>query len=155
MNALIVYYSRTGNTEKIAEILKEKLECDIEKISDNNTYKGAIGFLKGGFNAVTGRGCEINHSEKNPEDYDLVILGGPVWAGTVAAPMNTYIMENRDKFKSKLACFVTAKSGGYEETIADISKRSNKSLTASMYLLESELENPSEKINTFIDKVTK
>ena len=153
MKTLIVYYSRTGNTDKIARMLQEKLNCDIERITDNGKYKGTLGFIKGGFNAVSGRGTTINQCSKNPEEYDLIIIGTPIWAGTIAVPVNTYIMQNKENFKRKLACFTTCKSSGYEETIKELSKICEKSLSATLSITEADLNNPSEKINTFINKI--
>ena len=153
MKTLIVYYSRTGNTDKIARMLQEKLNCDIERITDNGKYKGTLGFIKGGFNAVSGRGTTINQCSKNPEEYDLIIIGTPIWAGTIAVPVNTYIMQNKENFKRKLACFTTCKSSGYEETIKELSKRCEKSLSATLSKTGADLNKPSERINTFISKI--
>lgn len=51
MKALIAYYSRTGNNEKLVNELRAKLECDIEKIVDTVNRKGVWGWIKGGRDA--------------------------------------------------------------------------------------------------------
>jgi len=38
MKTLIVYYSRTGNTAKIAKFLAEKLKAEIDQIQDLKNY---------------------------------------------------------------------------------------------------------------------
>ena len=117
MNALIVYYSRTDVTKGIAKQLQEKLDCDIEEITDNGKYDGKFGFLKGGMNASMGRSSDINPITKNPADYDLIIIGTPVWASNMAAPVFTYLIQNKDKIKN-MASFCTCMGGGYEEALA-------------------------------------
>ncbi|MFL0245597.1 flavodoxin family protein [Candidatus Clostridium stratigraminis] len=43
----------------------------------------------------------------NPSDYDLVIIGSPIWASRVSTPVRTYIEENKATFK-RIALFCTA-----------------------------------------------
>jgi menaquinone-dependent protoporphyrinogen IX oxidase len=43
----------------------------------------------------------------NPSDYDLVIIGPPIWTSRVSTPVRTYIEENKAKFK-RAAYFCTA-----------------------------------------------
>ena len=100
MKTLIVYYSRTNVTKGIAEKLQKELDCDIEEITDDGKYNGKLGFLKGGMNASMGRSSDINPITKNPADYDLVIIGTPVWASNMAAPVFTYLIQNKDKIKN-------------------------------------------------------
>ncbi len=45
---LIVYYSRDGNTKKVAEKLAEQMSCDIIQITEAKSRKGILGFLKAG-----------------------------------------------------------------------------------------------------------
>ena len=75
MKTLLVYYSRTQITEKIAKTIQKDLDCDIEEITVGDKYDGTIGYIKGGFDASANRVCEINKVTKNPKDYDLVIIG--------------------------------------------------------------------------------
>lgn len=43
---------------------------------------------------------------KKPEEYEVVIIGTPVWAFSVSAPVRTYLDQNRKKLK-KVAFFCT------------------------------------------------
>ena len=152
MKILIVYYSRTNVTRKIAEELQKKLDCDIEEITDGGKYNGKLGFLKGGMNASMGRTSYINPITKNPSDYDLVIVGTPVWASNMAPPVFTYLMRYRDQIRS-MASFCTCQGSGYERTLAKLAEVSQKKQTARMYLTSADIENPTEKINTFINNI--
>ena len=108
MKTLVVFYSRTGNTKKVAEEIAKILNADIEEIIDKKDRKGIVGWLKSGRDATFKKSAEIEFV-KNPIDYDLVIIGTPIWAFTMTPAIRTYLSEN--KFK-KVAFFST--SGGSE-----------------------------------------
>lgn len=153
MNVLIAYYSRSGITKNVVDILKDKINADIEEITDNDYYKGKIGWLKGGFNASTDRLTEINPTSKNPLNYDLTIIGSPVWASNIATPISTYINKNKKEF-TKIAGFVTCGSGGGENALNKMKEESGKKLEAKMILTAKDIENDlDKKINIFIDKL--
>ncbi len=152
MKTLIVYYSRTNVTKGIANKIQKELDCDIEEITDGGKYDGKLGFVKGGMNATMGRTSDISPITKNPADYDLVIIGTPVWASNMATPVYTYLIQNRDNIKS-MASFCTCMGGGYEEALEKIADVSGKKQIATMFLTSNDIENPSEKINNFINKI--
>ena len=152
MKTLIVYYSRTNVTRGIAKELQKELDCDIEEITDDGKYDGKLGFLKGGMNASMGRSSDINPTTKNPSDYDLVIIGTPVWASNMATPVFTYLIQNRNEIKN-MASFCTCMGGGYEEALEKIAEISGKKQISTMFLTSKDIENPSEKINNFINKI--
>ena len=154
MKTLIVYYSRTNVTEQIAKQIQEKLDCDIEKITDGGKYDGKIGYIKGGMNASMGRTSPINPISKNPSDYDIVIVGTPVWASSIATPVNTYLINYRDQIK-KMASFCTCISGGYDKTLEKMAIISQKTQLAQMHLTADDVKIPTEKINNFIHQIYK
>ena len=151
MKTLIVYYSRTDVTKGIANKLQKELNCDIEEITDDGKYDGKLGFLKGGMNATMGRASDINPISKNPADYDLVIVGTPVWSSNMAPPIFTYLIQNRDKI-NKMASFCTCMGGGYDKALEKMAEVSGKEQISTMFLTSKDIENPSEKINNFINK---
>lgn len=105
MKILVVYYSKTGNTRKIAQELSVKLKADIDEIKEARK-RGFLGtWLKGTRQAMKEKSSQVTFS-KNPGDYDLVVLGGPIWAWNLIPPLRGYLEQNKDKIK-KLAFFVT------------------------------------------------
>ena len=152
MKILVVYYSRTNVTKRIAETIRKELDCDIEEITDNGKYSGKLGFLKGGMNASIGRSSKINPITKNPHDYDLTIVGTPVWASNMAPPVFTYLIKYRDQIKN-MASFCTCSSSGYENTLMKLAEVSRKKQVARMHMTSDDIENPHERINTFIDNI--
>lgn len=151
MRILIAYYSRTGVTKKIAHMLQEELDCDIEEITDGKKYSGKLGFIKGGMNASMGRASDINPVSKNPKDYDLTIIGTPVWASNMATPVYTYLIKYRDEI-NQMASFCTCMGRGYDKTLENLAFVSGKPQISTMFLTSQDIENPKEKINTFINE---
>ena len=47
MKTLVAYYSRTGNTEFVAEKIAEYLGAEVCEVIDKKSRKGRFGFLKG------------------------------------------------------------------------------------------------------------
>ncbi len=113
MKNLVVYYSRSGYNKKIAEELASLslLKADLDRIVPEKDYLGAIGWLRAGFSALKRKIVKINVS-KNPLDYDLVIFGGPNWAGKLSSPLLSYL----SNYKPKRAAFFSVSGSG------DISK---------------------------------
>jgi len=117
---LIVYYSRTGTTKKLAEKLKKQLKADIDEIKDLRNRTGALGYMVGGKDSTMKNLTEIKFT-KNPEKYSLVILGTPIWAWNITPAIRTYIKENKTKIK-KLAFFCTMGGQGNESAEKEITK---------------------------------
>jgi flavodoxin len=106
MKALVIYYSRTGRTKKVAETIADVLTCDKEEIIDTQKRSGPIGFLRSGYQARQKSLINIKEPRKDLLEYDLVIIGTPVWAGTVSSPVRTFIYTYRDRLNA-IAFFST------------------------------------------------
>jgi len=152
MKSLIVYYSRTGTTKKVADKLADKLKADKEEIIDLKNRKGAVGYIIGGKDAMTKKLTKINELKKNPENYDLLIIGTPVWAFTMAPAIRTFLIKIKD-YNKKIALFFTAGSSGMKKTLTQMKELLPKSkLTATLALTTSEVVNKGydKKLDIFI-----
>ena len=109
MKALVVYYSRTGNTKVIADEVAEALGADVEDLKDTKDRQGPVGYMKSAQDAVRKTRAELKKAVHDPADYDLVILGGAIWAGSICSPMQTYALDHKGKFK-RVAFLCTAGS---------------------------------------------
>lgn len=118
---LVVYYSRTNTTKKVAVQLVEKLGADVEEIKDTVDRTGARGYLISGRDATLRRLTVLEKSEKNPANYDLVIIGTPIWSWNMSVPVRTYIAENKDKFR-EVAFFCTMGGSGDERAFREMSE---------------------------------
>lgn len=100
MKALVVYYSRTGHTKKIAETIADMLACDKEALIDTTNRSGFVGFMRSGYQAKRKSLTDIKELETDVSAHDLVIVGTPVWAGTVSAPVRTFLHYYKDVLKT-------------------------------------------------------
>lgn len=87
---LVVYYSRTGRTKKVAEAIASQLGADIEEIVDTTPRKGLRAIFHATLDGLLGRTTDIEEPAKDPYDYDLIVVGTPIWAGSVCAPVRDY-----------------------------------------------------------------
>lgn len=120
MKTLVVYYSRTGTTKKVAEIIKEKLQCDIEEIITEAHFSGLLGYMKCAFQAFYKKMPKIRAVEFDLGSYDLVVIGTPVWAGNMSSPIRTFLTQQKDNFKH-IAFFCTHSSTGCSNTFSNMS----------------------------------
>ena len=152
MKTLIVYYSRTDITKKVAEDIREKLECDIERIMPKVNYNTKIGYARGIKDAIGEKIVDLEDLTYDPTDYDEVILGVPVWASKAANPLISYIDKNNGKFKD-IKIFVTAGSSGFESTIKQIEKRIGLKASKTMTLKTIDVKKDAyeSKVNEFIE----
>jgi flavodoxin len=105
-STLVVYFSRTGHTRKIALEIAAALGADIERIEEPRSRSGFFGYWRSGREAYRKQTTTIQAAQKQPSSYELVILGTPIWAGNMSSPIRTYVMENAGAFK-RMAFFCT------------------------------------------------
>lgn len=92
MASCVVYYSLYGNTEYAAKYLGEKLNAEVFGIEESEKRKGVFGFIKSGFQAVSGQPALISpDSFGYVEDFDTVWLLSPIWAGNANPAMNAFL----------------------------------------------------------------
>ena len=76
MKVLVVYYSRTDTTRKVAKALANRLACDVEEVVDTVDRHGLRGRLRAGRDATMNRLTTIQDVLYDPSQYDLVIDTG-------------------------------------------------------------------------------
>jgi len=141
MKCLLVFYSRTGNTKKIAESISTEMNCEYEEIIDTKKRKGfIIGFVKSGFAATREKLTVIKETQKDPNLYDVVILGTPIWNKRMTPAIRTYITENKNRFKS-VAFFCTLGGKGGPETFESMTELCEKTPVSTLAITKKEIKN--------------
>ena len=156
MKTLVVFYSRTGNNKKIADLIKEKIGGDIEEIIDLKNRKGLIGWIRSGMDASLKRETKIKDIVSDPENYDMIIVGTPVWAGSITPALWTYLNRNKDKIKD-YALFSVSGFGEKNRKISDVIKSIlRKEAKAVLFISDKELKKKlySNKLNDFIKNIS-
>ncbi len=120
MKILIAFYSRSGITRRTAKdlkcLLEEKgAEVELEDITDRKDRSGKLGYAAAGKDAFLAKETEIDDAVHDPRGFDLIILGTPVWAGTVACALRTYL-KRYGEHTDRVAFFCTHGGGGPSKT---------------------------------------
>ena len=154
---LVVYYSRTGHNQLIAETLAKKFNADTERLIDKKKRVGFIEFLAAGKDAVSGNTTVIDPLKHDPKDYDIILIGGPAWNGHVTPAVRTFIMQNNLSGK-KIGLFSSCHYIGAEDALKEtadlITKDKNKKFPT-LPLREHELKEEAfaKKIDSFYQAV--
>jgi flavodoxin len=120
MKILVVYYSKTGTTRKLAERIAAQLNADVESIVDTKKRSGLIGWLVGGRDGMRKISTTIDPVSKNAADYDLVLIGGPLWGFKSVAPAaRTYLKQHRSTIK-KAGFFITCGGTSPDDAFNDL-----------------------------------
>ena len=127
MKSLVVYYSRTNITKKLAEDIAAKLNCDIDEIKPKVNYNGKLGYARGLKDGAAEKIVDFEPTKFDPSEYDVVYIGGPVWVSKAANPVISYLKENEGKFNN-VKFFMTAGSSGFETSFSQMEKASIKPL---------------------------
>jgi len=118
---LILYYSQTGATEKIAIELQAQTGADIERFDVEQVYDGDFMATvertkKERENGFIPTLCKI---KSDISKYDVIFLAYPIWFGTYAPPVKALLAAHNFEGK-KIVPVCTFGSGGLESSIEDL-----------------------------------
>jgi len=116
VNALVVYYSRTGTTRAVADKVAQALGATVEELIDTKNRKGPLGSLAAGKDALTKKAVPIQPMTNDPADFDLVIVGTPVWAGTMSSAVRAFLAEHGRRIR-RAAVFCTTHVSAIDQTL--------------------------------------
>jgi len=92
MKQLVVYYSYTGDTAKLAAGLAEKRGCDLLEVKDASACPGKLrAYTSGLLAARAGKSWEIQPLALDLAEYDRVTIMVPVWAGGPVPQINSLL----------------------------------------------------------------
>lgn len=122
---LVVYFSCTGNTKKVAEKIAALTGGDIYEIVPAEPYSAAdLNYNNDDcranreMNDPTARPA-IGGGKADISGYDTVIIGYPIWWGTMPRIINTFIDSCELSGKTVLP-FCTSGSSGISRSVSDI-----------------------------------
>ena len=125
MKTLIVYYSMEGNTQFVADLVKEKVDSDTLRLIPKKAYndKGFANFFWGGKSALMAEKPELEEYTVDFSKYDRIVFGFPVWAGTFTPPLRTFIEDNRKSLAGKrFSAYACMAGSGGEKAIGKLAK---------------------------------
>lgn len=116
---LLVYYSWSGNTRRIAEELMRVGSWDAEKIRESAPRAGLGGYVRCVLDSLLRRQPALVPLRLDARAYDCVVIGGPVWAGRIAGPVRSYAADAGARAR-QVAFFCTQDKSGAEAAFAEL-----------------------------------
>lgn len=118
---LIVYFSWSGNTRTVANMIHDLTDCDIVEIEVEEPYSDV-------YNEVTARARhELDNDIRpalrtrieNTDKYDTLIVGTPIWGSHLASPVKSFLAQY-DLSDKIIAPFCTHGGSRTAQSVSDI-----------------------------------
>jgi len=125
---LVVYFSRSGRTRRIAEMLASELGADIEPICERNagTPRGRPrGYVRSLLDAWFERPADLLPALHDVSRYDIVVLASAVWASHASAPAVTWLKEHGGRIR-RLALFCCLRRRGHKQALRRMMRAAGK-----------------------------
>lgn len=116
---LVVYYSATGSTKRVAEHIADYFHADTFEIQPKNEYTSDDLDWTDDNSRVSReyadealRAVELSQTQvQNQDSYDTVFIGYPIWWGIAAWPTDSFVTANDFEGKTVIPFCTSASSG--------------------------------------------
>ena len=122
---LVAYFSASGTTRKIAEMIAEVGDFSLYEITPKELYTSDdLNWM----NKKSRSSVEMSNKKIRPEitdtdahikEYDTIILGFPIWWYVAPTIVNTFL-ENYDFSGKKIVLFATSGGSGFGITVKEL-----------------------------------
>ena len=119
---LVVYYSYEGSTRLIAQTIAQTMDADVLecKPAKDIQSKGIMKYVWGGRQVIFKKRPYLESFDTNPMDYEVIIIGTPVWAFDYAPAIRSFVSQaNLTKKKIGLFC---CHEGAIGKTLENLKK---------------------------------
>lgn len=155
---LVLYCSRTGSTERMAQQIQKVLDCDIlevePQVAYDSDYNGMLSRAQEELSAIRqGNYPAIKTSVEDFDDYDIVFVGYPIWYGSIATPMQTFLHNHASKFAGKrIALFATSGSSSISTSVDEARVLcSGTTFTETLLLTSSTLSQMESRVSAWLE----
>ena len=122
---LVAYFSASGTTRKVAEMIATAAEADLYEIVPKQPYsKADLNWM----DKKSRSSVEMSDKKFRPEltdtdaqidKYDEIILGFPIWWYVAPTIINTFL-EGYDFTGKKIVLFATSGGSGFGNTVSEL-----------------------------------
>jgi len=127
MKSLVAYYSLTGNTKLVAQVIAEALNATPIEITETKPRKiRPLVYLIGGFQATTDRGSKINPINIDLKQYERIFIGSPIWNSRPIPAINSFIYQTNFEGLDIIP-FFTMGGDNADKALANITAKIEKS----------------------------
>ncbi|MBO6281969.1 MAG: NAD(P)H-dependent oxidoreductase [Alphaproteobacteria bacterium] len=153
---LVVYYSLSGQTRKIAEYIAAQTNADTYEITVTEPYASPSVYAKSKKELDSKQYPPLATEIPDLSAYDVIFVGGPVWWYTMATPLFSFL-QKADFAGKKVVPFSTQGSnyGKFFADFADTAKNADIQKSENFNNLKPEYdEMVHNKINTWLNDLT-
>ena len=102
MKILVVYYSFEGNIKFIGDIIAKELGADVLelKLEKETTSKEYMKNYIGEKQVLMKTTPPLKEYDIKIDDYDMLIIGTPIWSGTYAPAIRTFFAQEKIENKT-------------------------------------------------------
>ena len=152
---LVAYYSWSGNTRRLANMIKDASGADLLEILPEkpypDVYRQTVNIAKKEVDSAYKPPIKTKIS--NLSDYDLIFVGSPNWWGTISSPIRTFLSEN-DFSGKKLAPFITHEGSRLGRAVEDIKQLCPKSeILPALPIRGGSVNRAGEEVKTWLQKL--
>lgn len=99
-DVLVIYYSRSGNTEAMAREIARRFQADMIKLKAESYTLDFKGWINANLDAWNQNPVVIDPETIDISKYNLIILGSPIWYFRPAPPLWTFVEKNNFQGKA-------------------------------------------------------
>lgn len=153
--SLVVYFSWSGNTEKVAKSVQQQTGSDIFEIVPKTPYSTDYNTVVNDAKAEQQENArpEIKDSVANIADYDTVYVGFPNWWGDMPMILYTFF-DTYDLSGKTVALFCTSGGSGLSDTVNEVKNlEPSATVTNGLHIAGSASSNPDNAVKSWLDEI--
>ena len=157
---LVLYASRSGNTESIAKLIQSTLDADILEVEPTVPYESD-------YNAMLTRAQQeqqaigqgnypsIKTVVESFESYDMIFVGYPIWHGHMATPLQAFLHQHAQKLSGKaIALFATSGSSGISTSVSEAQNLcANSTFTQTLLLTSASISQMQSRVSDWLSNL--
>ena len=152
---LVVYFSWSGNTEKVAKSIQSQTGSDIFEIVPETPYSDDYDTVVDQAKDEQRKDARpaIRDSITNMDSYDTVYVGFPNWWGDMPMILYTFF-DNYDLSRKNIALFCTSGGSGLSDTVNEVKNlEPNANVTDGLHIGSSAASDPDEAVKSWLDDI--
>lgn len=154
-NVLVLYFSMSGNTQAVANIIHDEVGGDIIKLETVETYPEDYDDLVDYAQEEQRDNArpELSTTIENMDQYDTIFLGYPNWWGDMPMPIYTFL-DNYDLSGKTIAPFITHGGSGLSGTPENIQEEEpDATVTEGLAMYGDDAENSQSEVRDWLSSI--
>lgn len=139
--SIIIYFSRSGNTENLARMIHNENQADVLELSVENPYPAD-------YEEAVERATKERENQDYPEisteipdfgQYERIYLGYQTWSMTLSNPITSFLIDHGEEFGGKtIYPFSTNAGYGEGDTLERIEELASDAIIAESFEIQDE-----------------